>query len=278
MSATSSPGITSRSTPLRGLAIGDPAAAVEDRDAVAQAHHELHVVLDQQDGAAVAPYALEQRAQRELLGGIHAGGRLIEREQQRFGGQRAGDLEPALIAVRQGARRIAGVAGDADVVEQLHRALADRALLVALGAGLEHGAPDPGARAHVTADHHVLERAHLAEQPDVLEGAGDARARHCVHRRWLVGPAGELEAAGVGRVEPGDHVEEGGLAGAVGADEAVDLAALDAQPDVGQRLQAAEALADAGHGEQRRGRLICVHGGFSGRGAGRATAPRAGAA
>ena len=110
----------------------------------------------------------------------------------------------------------------------------------------EDRADQPRVRAHVAADHHVLQRRHLGEQPDVLEGARDARLGHLVHRAGLVGLAAELEAAAVGDVQAGDDVEEGGLAGAVGADQAVDLAALDGDAHVGQRLQAAETLADAG--------------------------------
>ena len=45
-------------------------------------------------------------------------------------------------------------------------------------------------------------------------------------------------------VEPGDDVEERGLAGAIGAYEAVDAAIGDAQADVVQGLEAAEALLD----------------------------------
>ncbi len=48
--------------------------------------------------------AVDQLAEQHLLGGIHAGGRLVEREQLRIGGQRARDLEPALVAVGQRAR------------------------------------------------------------------------------------------------------------------------------------------------------------------------------
>ena len=36
--------------------------------------------------------------------GVHAGRRLVEQEQARLVGERAGDLEPALVAVRQVAR------------------------------------------------------------------------------------------------------------------------------------------------------------------------------
>src|SRR5690606_33986635 len=74
---------------------------------------------------------------------------------------------------------------------------------------------------------------------------------HLMHGRRLVRLAGQREAAAVGRVQAGDDVEEGRLAGAVRADEAVDLTALDGNADVGQRLQAAEAFGNAPYFEDR---------------------------
>jgi hypothetical protein len=47
-------------------------------------------------------------------------------------------------------------------------------------------------RAHVAPDHHVLQRGHLGEQPDVLEGARDAGLGHLVHA-WACRLAGQLE-------------------------------------------------------------------------------------
>ena len=61
--------------------------------------------------------------------------------------------------------------------------------------------------------------------------------------------ATELEDAGVRRVQAGDDVEEGRLAGTVGADQPVHLAGADGDAHVGQRLQATEALAHALHVE-----------------------------
>ena len=49
-----------------------------------------------------------------------------------------------------------------------------------------------------------------------------------------------------GDVQAGEAVEEGGLAGAVGADEADDLAAVDGEVDVAYGGEAAEAHGDAG--------------------------------
>ena len=58
-----------------------------------------------------------------------------------------------------------------------------------------------------------------------------------------------------GDVEAGEAVEEGGLAGAVGADEADDLAAVDGEVDVAYGGEAAEAHGDAAwrRGRCRRG-------------------------
>src|SRR5438876_610424 len=75
--------------------------------------------------------------------------------------------------------------------------------------------------------------------------------------RWMpVEPIGaEADLAAVGRREPADHVEERGLAGAVGSDEARDRAFGDGECASGERFDAAEALGDAGDGQKwRRGR------------------------
>ena len=62
----------------------------------------------------------------------------------------------------------------------------------------------------------------------------------------LVGLAGELEAAAVRCIETREHIEESGLAGAVGTDQAIDLAAPDCDAHIAQGLQATEAFGNAG--------------------------------
>src|ERR1019366_6541610 len=131
------------------------------------------------------------------------------------------------------------------IVEQLLRAFRDRRFLGLEARRAKHRADQARMRSHVPADHHVLERRHLGEEADVLKGTGDARLCHFVYRARLVWLAAELEGARVRRVETGENVEEGRLACAVGADQAVDLAFLDRDADVGERLQAAEALRHA---------------------------------
>ena len=55
----------------------------------------------------------------------------------------------------------------------------------------------------------------------------------------------EAHDAGVGRELAVQHVEAGALAGAVGADQGQQLAGVDGEGDVGDRLHAAERLVQA---------------------------------
>jgi hypothetical protein len=86
-------------------------AEVKHRDPVADAHHELHVVVDQQDGQPVLVEAFDQLANTLLLGRVHARRRLVEDEKPGLERECAGDLQPALVAVRQRARRAAADLG-----------------------------------------------------------------------------------------------------------------------------------------------------------------------
>src|SRR5205807_3802633 len=64
----------------------------------------------------------------------------------------------------------------------------------------------------------------------------------------------EADVAVAERVEPGDAVERGGLARAVGADHRDDLPLVDDEAHVVDREQAAEALDDVLHLEEVAGR------------------------
>src|SRR5687768_3496636 len=225
-------------------AFGDLLAVVEHQHAVADVHHQPHVVLDQQQRDAVVADAPDQLAERNALRGVHARGRLVQGEELGLGGEGPRDLEPALVAVRQAAGGLVRACADADVVEQLQRAFLDGLFLCQGALGAQHRADHPGAAAQVPADHHVLKRRQVGEQADVLEGARDSGLRHVVRLQPAQAAPAEGERAGVGGVDPGQHVEERGLARAVRSDQAVDLALTDREGDVLQRLHAAEALGD----------------------------------
>ena len=84
----------------------DDPAAVHHDDAVGDRHHEVELVLDQQDRLP-AGLQLEQLLEHlRGLGLVHAGGRLVEHEQLRCEGERPGDLGAAPVRV---AERVGGV-------------------------------------------------------------------------------------------------------------------------------------------------------------------------
>ena len=93
---------------------------------------------------------------------------------------------------------------------------------------------------------HVVERGELAQHRGDLERAArPSRTRACVGRRVMSRPAKWMRA-GVGREVAGELADQRGLAGAVGADQGVDLARPHVDRDVVGRDQAAEALDQAG--------------------------------
>jgi hypothetical protein len=92
----------------------------------------------------------------------------------------------------------------------------------------------------VGAGHDVLEDGQRREQRHVLERAGDADLDDLVGGDAQEVPLVERDLAGVGLVQPADDVEEGGLAGPVGADQGADLALLDGEREAVERHDAAE--------------------------------------
>src|ERR1700737_5315473 len=102
-----------------------------------------------------------------------------------------------------------------------------RDLFLLRKAPIDKGRQHPGLHPHMTPQHDIVEHRHAAEERDVLERAGDAEHGDL---RWA--GAGDVLAleddrAGVGPVEPADHVEEGSLAGAVWANDRDEPAAAD---------------------------------------------------
>ncbi len=105
----------------------------------------------------------------------------------------------------------------------------------------------------------VVDHARAAKQPRDLERARQAVAGAPVRRPGGDVGTGEDDRAAVARELAAELRHQGRLAGAVRADQGVDLAGVDVQVDAIGRDQPAEALLEAAHVEQRRGRRAsCV--------------------
>ena len=156
------------------LAVGDELAVVQHDDAVGELAHDVHLVLDQQDGlVALALELADQLEDHRHVGGAHAGGRLVEHVDARLERHQHRDLELALVAVRQAARRGVLAAGQAHPLDQLVGAPArcpgDRAT------PRTGSSPSLAPRLHREA--HVLEHAQAGEELRQLEGAAEAAVR-----------------------------------------------------------------------------------------------------
>src|SRR5260221_2251247 len=101
-------------------------------------------------------------------------------------------------------------------------------------------------------DEDIFQHRHFGEEPDVLEGAGHAPLADLVRLATSDVAAFEQYGSAVGTIDPAETIEEGGLARAVGADDADDPVGADAKIDVLHRLEAAEGLAQSAGFEQRR--------------------------
>jgi hypothetical protein len=188
----------------------------------------------------------EAAQQAHELAGLalgHAGRRLVQQQERRLRGQRAGELEPALVAVRQVARDLVGLGGEPHALQQLAAPAPEAALdlveVPAAGEDVPDAERDPG----VHADQHVLDGRHVGEEPDVLEGPADPERRDLVGAQADQGVPLEGDRALVGRVETREDVEERGLAGAVGADDGGDPG-LQGEVHPVDGGEAAEPLAD----------------------------------
>src|ERR1700722_6907511 len=144
--------------------------------------------------------------------------------------QRPPTRDPAALAPRQRDRRRLAQAGDVEFLEQRVEIV-----LAPLGVGLdhfEHGAD-------------VLLDTETAKDRGLLRQIADAEPGALIHRQLGDVAAVEFDAALVGFDQAGGHVEHGGLAGAVRAEQADGFAFAHIEADAFDHHAADEALLDA---------------------------------
>jgi hypothetical protein len=223
---------------LPGAALGDLLAEVQHRDALGQAHHQIHGVLDQEDRQPPRLQGADVLGETLLLGPAHARGRLVEQEQAGLSGQGPRHLQAALLAEVELLHQIVAPRGQPGQLQQVHDPPAlSAAVAVARG---PHRHP------------HVVEHAHAREESDVLEGPADPQTHDVVGAGAADLVALEGDGAGGGREASRHHVEHRGLARAVRPDEREDAPARDLEGHLVERAQPAEVARDAVHAEDRR--------------------------
>ena len=99
-------------------------------------------------------------------------------------------------------------------------------------------------RAVEGADDDVVEDGKAGKRLHDLERAADACDADLVRPLAVDAPAVKQDLTGVRRKDPGNHVETGRLAGAIGTDQGDDAALRDFQARVRYRLKSAKGLGD----------------------------------
>src|SRR6267378_170111 len=218
----------------------------EHGDALREAEHEVHVVLDDEDGDVLGQIVQHLqdavRFQRR-----HARGGLVEEQHAGLQPERDRDFDQALLAVGEVEDANARVLGETERREQLHALLAHVAVRARRA---QHAPRDPTALSH--RERHVVEHRKAAEEGVDLESPSQAELHaFCLSRRRDVLPA-EHDPAGGGRQRPGEHVDESGFSGAVRTDQRMARAALQSEIDVVRHGERAEALAQSARLESGR--------------------------
>ncbi len=249
---------------LRRRSFGDLAAVVEDDDVVGDAHHHAHVVLDQQQSDALPlPDRQEEMVEFRRLSRVQARGRLVEAEQHRIDAHGPRDLGAPLLAVGERRRWLVGPCRQLHAVEPVAGEIDRRAFRLAVAAEAEEAADRPLRGVHqlvVLGDDQVFEDGHRRKQADVLKRPGDARplgdaeAVHLLEEKAAALGMFEGEPANRRFVEPGQAVEDGRLAGAVGADDGGDRAGFGHERRIVDGDEATEPHRQVFDGEERRRR------------------------
>ncbi len=94
------------------------------------------------------------------------------------------------------------------------------------------------------AHHDIFQHGHVAEKLHYLKGAGYPLSRDAKGRQSLNTLVLKKDQPVIRPQHPGDQIEQGRLAGAVGADEGLDLARTDLKGDPLDSLQSSEGDAD----------------------------------
>ncbi len=215
---------------LGGGTVADHAALAHHHQAIGHRVGLLLVVGDVDRGRARRrQHPSQVHGEAIAQGAVERAERLVEHEQPRGGGERAGQRHPLGLAAREGVDGSVLEAGQAHQVEHLGHP----------------GSPGPrGVAAHPGAERHVLPDRPVREQRVVLE--------HQTEAPLVGGTTGEVAAVpghptGHRRLEPGQHAQQGALAAAARAHHRDHLARCHGQRHVVERHRVAEA-----HGEVLR--------------------------
>ena len=226
----------------------DGVTIADHRYVVGDAAHLVELVRNQ-DGGDALPLELEQQVEQGLAVALRERRRrLVQNEKFDFLAQRLGDLDELLLASSDiGDERI-GVLVEPDGLQQ------------GAGARLIAVPVDDAVFGVLVAEEDVFGDRQHRHQGKLLVDDDDAAAFAVVDAAEvaLLTLVDDSAIIGAVRINPRQHLHQGGFAGAVFPDNGVDLAFSNAQIDVRQGLHAWEGLGDVAHLKKGRGHRLSL--------------------
>ena len=198
---------------------------------------------DEDDGGAGGAKLAQDREEPIDLRRGQGRGRFVQDQQPGIAAQRAGDLDDLALRQRELANRPAKIDILAQPVDER----------LCLGAHRRHVDPEA---ARLVAEMDVLGRVQIADQAGILIDHGDAPPAGIGGAGEQRGHAVEAQVPRVRLIGAGENAHQGRFAGAVLADERMDLARPAVEGNVPQRLHAGERLGDS---FDREGRCRLAH-------------------
>jgi hypothetical protein len=208
------------------------APVAQNRHRRGEAQHLAQVVRDEQHRRAVGLERADDLVQLLLLRAAEGGRRLVHHDQLGLARKRAQDLHLLLLAGAQATRGHVGGQVEPGTAGQRGVAAPERA------------AAQEAALARLGAEEHVLGDREPRHERRLLRDRRDAALERFAGRAQRDRLAREAQLPVVGSEHAGDDPPERRLAGAVLADQRVDLPARDGQRDGVEGAHAAEALGD----------------------------------
>ena len=108
--------------------------------------------------------------------GVHSGSRFIQKQKLGLGGQRPGNLQPALQTVGQVFGFFTGHVVELKDRQQIQRLVGDAFFFSAETADVQQRLRGRVGNLAVVRDADIIQYAQFLEEPDVLKGAGNAQA------------------------------------------------------------------------------------------------------
>jgi hypothetical protein len=221
-------GVDSRAEFFEG-AVGDEMAAVDDGDVGAEALDDLEDVGGEEDGGAAGDHALEHGFESGGGDGVDAFEGFVEEEDFWTVDDGGGEGELFLHAVGEVGDEFFCFTGEAHELEEFGGADGG-------GGGVE--------AVHAADEVQVLGCGEAAEEGQAFGDNADLTLEF--HGAGSGVEAEDLDGAGGGCEQAGEHLDGSGLAGAVGAEEAKELAGGDGEVDVLDGGEVAEAAGEIG--------------------------------